>query len=309
MVASRATVFGPVLRLLIPFAAVVVLLCQLTLMPSARSAGPSPYRLTLPGLAGDSVPPTAPDALPVVWHFGAGVTSEQQQWLREALSDAAARAYELYGALPPSMDVFAIADLDVLAQTWVSWQADHGSVVTLAAAKSLFSCDKCSVTPRGAMFMRTGPSFFVETFPQRAGRQTVAHEYFHALQHEAVAARANAGPVWLREGAAEWFGWSTAALHADAPLATVISSQKAVVRAEATSLQSMETDAGYFAAKSPYPISFSATAFLVDGASSASLLEFYRSLTTAVPWQTTFQSVFHISVDEFYRKFEAYRAK
>ena len=55
-------------------------------------------------------------------------------------------------------------------------------------------------------------------------------------------------------------------------------------------------------------LSFLAGEWLAERAGEPALFEYYRLLPTSDSWEAAFEGAFGITIDDFYEKFEAYRA-
>ncbi len=154
--------------------------------------------------------------------------------------------------------------------------------------------------------------FLIDSQCRADGSLVLDHEYFHLLQihlagfgddlEEFGHAR---GPRWLLEGMADY--------------------AEALYRGEVgpRTYQELRDENAFFAASwagtleatgdqifaENYVLGFLAVELLVQRAGEGALLDYYRTISTGMPWREAFSSVFGVGVDEFHEEFELYRAE
>ncbi len=140
---------------------------------------------------------------------------------------------------------------------------------------------------------------------------SLAHEYVHALQHELARrnGRENTEPVWLTEGAAEYWSEQYRAwqyvLTYEHELENVIASR---ARSATAPLRRLWTYDALLAQTHGYALSQLAVDWLVNHAGEEALFTYYAQPGQS-SWTSRFKSSFGLSPSEFYEEFEAYRAK
>lgn len=125
-----------------------------------------------------------------------------------------------------------------------------------------------------------------------------AHEYFHVLQYD-LANATPWGPHWLVEGTATY---GEEAYDGD------LEFRRRIASAAASHVASLRDPATADPGRLNYHLGFLAAEWLLNRAGEASLLEYYRLLPSADAWEEAFEAAFGLSLDEFYRLFEEYRA-
>ena len=140
---------------------------------------------------------------------------------------------------------------------------------------------------------------------------SLAHEYVHALQHELARrnGRENTEPVWLTEGAAEYWSeqyraWQYFRSY-EHVLENVIASR---ARAATAPLSRLWTYDALLAQTHGYALSHLAVDWLVNHAGEEALFTYYAQPGQS-SWTSRFKSSFGLSPSEFFEEFEAYRAK
>ncbi|MBI3536279.1 MAG: hypothetical protein HY070_01755 [Chloroflexi bacterium] len=140
----------------------------------------------------------------------------------------------------------------------------------------------------------------------------LSHEYFHVLQNrlekDARFKPRNAGippdgPIWLREGSAEYYGFRSVASYGLVEFASARLERIARSKGINNTLSELETSQSALV----FTLGFLAAEFLEVKSGSQSLLKYYETIGTGVEWQVAFQNVFGVSIAAFYRQFEDYR--
>ena len=146
--------------------------------------------------------------------------------------------------------------------------------------------------------------------------RSIAHEYFHALQHDLSAGYTGA-PIWIIEGTAVYadvvytgvgFPTMSGRPHLD---------EYADLEASRLShyeLPSLEGVAEYeefhaLPGNLGYSLGFLVSDWLAQRSSEQSLIDFFADLAGFERWQEAFESAFGIAVDDFYEEFEAHLAQ
>jgi PKD repeat protein len=149
-------------------------------------------------------------------------------------------------------------------------------------------------------------------------RVVVVHEMWHTVQYTLAPNMFNAGsddmpadgPVWLREGSAEFVGYSGVAdSGVDASsfrgeMLSMAKGQYATVALQDTATQSAQSSVGY----ATYDLGFFATELLTKTNGMASLTAYWAKIGAGTPWRDAFQQAFGRTVDQFYTEFASYRA-
>lgn len=165
----------------------------------------------------------------------------------------------------------------------------------------------------GTCFAGTGPAIFLIDGPCRSdGSLVLEHEYFHLLQihlagfgEDINGFRRATGPLWLLEGMADY---AEALYRAEAGPRTYEELRDQNAFAVASWAGTLKATGDRIFAES-YVLGFLAVDLLVQRAGEGALLDYYRSVSTGLPWKEAFSSVFGIGVDEFYEEFELHRAE
>ena len=148
----------------------------------------------------------------------------------------------------------------------------------------------------------------------------LAHEYTHAIQwylrgHEQSGQpRGYAGPrvpVWITEGMANHWSGVYHASTGDRPLPAYFAGTIfPEARRTSASLRSIEISDNFHSGdkSAHYSLAYLAIEYLIELTSEEDLFTYYRRIIFGNSWMSTFQSVFDLDVDQFYRTFETHRA-
>ena len=148
----------------------------------------------------------------------------------------------------------------------------------------------------------------------------LAHEYTHAIQHylknhdQSGQPRVYTGPeepVWIGEGMANHWSGVYHASTGERPLDTYFSGTIFPEARRTETALRLLTDygillAGDHAAK--YSLSYLAIEYLIVLTSEEALFTYYRRIFFEDDWESAFQTVFGLDVEQFYSMFEEHRA-
>ena len=139
----------------------------------------------------------------------------------------------------------------------------------------------------------------------RVDRALLAHEYFHVVQTiEGFIPWMAPAPTWLVEGSAEYFKFIFIAQEG---LSSYNSNRDwAIEWVSHYDPSPLSTSYSYDAAA--YRLGFLATDYLVGQTGETALADFFTTASRYSSFEESFQSVFGISLDAFYRNFAAHRA-
>lgn len=141
----------------------------------------------------------------------------------------------------------------------------------------------------------------------------MAHEYFHSLQ-KFIAKRSNGeeiAPIWYLEGGAEYESYRVIESLSLANKDQVDKEKTQLSRGLLMPLSSMETKKGALAndERAVYALGYMATEFLALNFGEGTVArKFWETRSTVATWQEAFKATFGISIEEFYQRFEQYRA-
>lgn len=160
--------------------------------------------------------------------------------------------------------------------------------------------------------IQTGHPLWIDTYAPLRRQQNPIHEYFHLVQEkltETSLTLQNAGPVWMVEGSAEYFGWQALsdADVVDADDVRTYHLANVVLSEQMGSLEHYETGNELFSFGSSYSLSALAIEMLVEDVGITSLADFYASLNDVSSWQEAFTDSFGQSPVTFYAAFEERR--
>lgn len=147
--------------------------------------------------------------------------------------------------------------------------------------------------------------------------RTAAHELSHVYQytlqnhgrfdttHQEVRI---IGPAWIQEGFATWQADRALAMGGVVPYEQ--SRQRLLRQSQRVDVRLRETETynGLRGGPGRYDMAAMASELLATGAGEESLITFWTLLRPGTSWQEAFETTFGMTVDEFYRRFEAHRA-
>lgn len=165
-------------------------------------------------------------------------------------------------------------------------------------------------TFRNAVFLYLGRGWYTWYSQWRA--ELVYHEFFHVIQNHLANGWAYFY-VWYLEGAAEWAaakavvhferGWSYASWRSYNRRRAFSVPVKLELLASGEAFRASDADGDQ------YGLAFMALDFLMKKRPVKKLLRFYRQLGEEHNWQQALKDNFGFTLQEFYRKFERYRAR
>lgn len=139
-------------------------------------------------------------------------------------------------------------------------------------------------------------------------RSVIAHEHYHVFQHQlgCLPSPWHKQYEWLIEGSASYVGWQTAIASGDLDRAWVMMLLTRMrTSARLSPLASYERGIDGDAA---YSLAYQAVQQLVSRTGSlASMTDFCERVGHGEPWHDAFARSFGITLDDFYRRFEASR--
>ena len=148
----------------------------------------------------------------------------------------------------------------------------------------------------------------------------LAHEYTHAIQSylrghdQSGQPRAYTGPevpVWITEGMANHWSGVYHASTGDRPLPEYFAGTIfPEARRTSVALQSFEIPGKFHSGdrSAHYSLAYLAIEYLIDLTSEEELFTYYRRIFFEDDWESAFQTVFGLDVEQFYRMFEDHRA-
>ena len=142
---------------------------------------------------------------------------------------------------------------------------------------------------------------------------TMLHEWYHVVEHALFQCPSSCPypysgtpPNWLIEGAAVYVSFHAAqSLHL-ASYSSLRSPEVFIAKKDHTSLDLL---AGDVKTGPEYAVSFLATEYLVGNGGPHVLLDFWNQLGKTGNLEGAFRQVFGVSLDAFYKRFKAYRAR
>jgi hypothetical protein len=141
--------------------------------------------------------------------------------------------------------------------------------------------------------------------------KVVVHELFHTVQNFLSHNHApNEEATWLREGSAEFIGFSAMADAGQGTFASYRDTMLSEMKAHSASVplsvledQRQSQTNGF----SAYSVGFFAVERLVAQKGVAALLDYWRQIGTGKSWQDAFAAAFGRATEQFYTEFEQYR--
>ena len=145
--------------------------------------------------------------------------------------------------------------------------------------------------------------------------QLGAHEFNHAQVYDLIELNLGGddktpaeGPLWLVEGTADFFAWQALSEGGIIPYGEVREDRLKYAKRIPDSLEAMETSQGFYSIYNSYDYAMLAVELLASRSGQSSLFQYYASLKPGTTWQDAFNSVFGMTVEEFYDLFEQHRA-
>ena len=209
--------------------------------------------------------------------FLGDLSSREQKSMRRELRVAQVVLAEHFGAVSSDFTAYVSTSLDALNEQLAKHIGDGRAI--------WFTCG--GVAPGGAIFL------VLEDCPDAIEHGAfLAHEYFHILQHEAgLLNTADHGLYWLLEGSAEYAS------------ALVNEAQGRRTLAAMRQGKQLAWSAGLIeGTRYRYVYGFLATDWLVEGAGTEAVLEFFRLGGD----RTAFESAFGMPYLVFWSSFDAY---
>ena len=149
----------------------------------------------------------------------------------------------------------------------------------------------------------------------------LAHEYTHAIQSylrshdQSGQPRGYAGPrvpVWITEGMANHWSGVYHASTGDRPLDTYFAGTIfPEARRTSAPLRSIEIPDNFHSGdrSAHHSLAYLSIEYLIDLTSEDDLFTYYRRIISGNSWMSTFQSIFDLDVEQFYRMFETHRTR
>jgi hypothetical protein len=253
-------------------------------------------------------PPPAGPGAPATYVFGPELSSADQALVRRGL-DAGARYYRaVLGRELPPVTVWAFLDLEALLRAYA-----QNEPTSAEDARRLWEGGQVAhATPRKIWL---GPRWFAGR--EGSALKIAAHEAFHQLQYELVGQRPLgvsgldeipvAGPWWLAEGTAEYFGYLAIVQDGALRIADVRAQWARSTKATTATLRALATLRGQRETPGAYDVYALATELLLRDRDPKLVFAYYEAIARGVAWPDAFALTFGRSFDAFVDEFEAYR--
>ena len=301
---STASVHAPP----IPFAVTATPLSGTAAIPSLAVTRRLPPATFVPTPSPLLQTPTKPTPAAITPRFDDSVPSDERELILNAFNQA--RVY--FGDIGDTK-VYAYSNLDALVQeharhNGISLDSQQSKNLRLEFEKYA----SLGINSPGAIFIYVGSHWKSESVSVRWG--SIGHEYFHSFQrYRAKRQLGDTGPFWLIEGSGEVASGRFAAKQGYSDLETLRRQAIQSTRGILNPLSLMETRESAFTEDNfaPYNMGYLAAEYLIVtyGGEPALLTKYWDTMgSTGQDWQTAFQSAFGISIGDFYRRFEDYRA-
>jgi len=250
----------------------------------------------------------------IAWDLDPAFDSSQETYIRQSLEAALQQAHADFGQVESDFTVVAYMDAHALATKRAEWE--H---LPVASIGERYVCDFCAETVFDAMFVHVGAGWTNDlAFPLKIGRQTIAHEFFHIIQYRAMgktrvdssldpAIVRPAGPTWLIEGSAHWWGWRVAVHSLGVSASTLLNHEKPALSLDQTPLELMESPNAFYSTQRAYSIGLLAVDFLMATRPPQALLEYFQDIGAGLSWQEAFVRAFGMPISAFYQQFSDYR--
>ena len=145
----------------------------------------------------------------------------------------------------------------------------------------------------------------------------LAHEYFHMLQYEravgsldgccsGINTLAMLGPQWLVEGAAEYIAFRLLGDSGKMNLKREIDWHTQKAAEVGSTLQQMQTRAGYYAEPRASSAGMIAAHLLAETTGLESLARFYDEIGAGKDWEAAFEAAFELTPEAFATRYEAH---
>ena len=143
--------------------------------------------------------------------------------------------------------------------------------------------------------------------------RTLAHHlgrYHYLNAHSSI--RREAGfpddtPIWLRDGFEQYARHAVLAAAGRETPALIRARLAVVARRVEPPLPAFERTYGEAPVERTLPLFYFAAEWLVERAGEKAIFDYQRRRSPSESWQATFESIFDITVEDFYEAFEAYR--
>lgn len=201
-----------------------------------------------------------------------------------------------------------IEGLDTLYESY----AEQTRSSTETARQHWADGSSVAIAGPGWLFINANAPWWVNQATDQEQQKVVSHEFFHLVHYDISQLSLSgdqvplAGPRWLSEGTAEWFGWWVATLDGTLSYQDARNNRIAAVTSTTPgTLDSMETWTGFNVAGG-YDLGMLVGEFLAQE-NPGKIVEYYGSLQRGTQWQETFEQVFGQSIEAFYQSWEAHR--
>lgn len=232
---------------------------------------------------------TAAELAEVTFEIDGGVSNEDEAYLREGVRLA---------------QDFLLAEFG----------ADVGAPVTVQALATGSTPPYVGEAVGGQITTYTSHPAWREQYPPLRRVEHAAHEYFHLMQEDLIGTRldrAEAGPVWLVEGSAEYVGFLALASKGVVSYDGVRAYHQANVAFGPLLplLEDLESRQAFYAAPqgSAYSLSALAVEILVAERGVGSLGDYFAGLGRSVAWDAAFADAFGQTPGDFYATLEGLR--
>lgn len=145
--------------------------------------------------------------------------------------------------------------------------------------------------------------------------QMLSHEVFHLIQYELVGSKARkccnqnkvsvVGPTWLMEGSADYAMWLYSNAKFQMPMRRAVDEMRRKSAEYKDSLSALETGNTFYQTQNAYFVGGYATHLLVKKGGPKNIISFYTSLRRTNSWKESFSAAFGLSVEDFYKEFDA----
>lgn len=248
-----------------------------------------------------------PPPINVTFKFDEGVPPDERQEIQDIVS----LAQLTLGQVGP-LTIYAYSSVDALVA-----EEDRALNRAATSADSIETRRRyeANILPaeaiRGSIFVYAGKAWQARTLETNSS--TLTHEYFHNVQYYlSDRSSGQTGATWFTEGGAEYAAYLALSKAGLTDLETVRASKLRQTRGLTNPLSSIENRVGSEMEdyNARYSLGYFAVAYLASQYGDQAVIQKYWSaMRGGVTWQNAFESTFGMPMNEFYAKFEAYRAE
>jgi len=211
--------------------------------------------------------------------YASGTTPSEETVIQQAITDAN-QYFEKQGYSPGTVTISLVFDK---SKTITLGRPDAQSLVVTAGADW-------------------------DTFGKSDKYKLFAHEYYHVLQFHLSQGQSTSNTMahWLKEGSAEYVARQLAEAHGYPMFNAFKQQARSDARASTLHLTDLEDSESYANYQDLYGgLGFTAVDTLVQQSGGSALFKFWSNLSKSSDWRSAFQSTFGVSVDTFYKNYEA----